>query len=277
MPKKVRALVLACHPGPSAVVTAVALILGIALGYEPLRLILLGSAVLTGQLSIGWSNDWIDAARDRAVHRVDKPVARGDVSARTVRTAALVAALVTIVLSVLLGPIAATAQLVGVLAGWAYNAGLKATAASIVPYVVCFGLLPAVVTFGQVHPQAPAAWVLLVGALLGTAAHFTNVLPDLDDDKRTGIRGLPQLLGARVSGLSAFGAVAAAAVLLAVSPGFPPSAISIVGLAASVVIAVVGVARVLRSRTSRTLMRLVMAGALVDVVMLAFSGHFLVA
>lgn len=272
-----RALVLACHPGPSAVVTSIALLLGVALDYDLPRLLLLGGAVLTGQLSIGWSNDWLDAARDRAVHRSDKPVARGDVSARTVRSAALIAVILTIVLSGLLGPIAAAAQLTGVAAGWAYNAWLKATPASIVPYTICFGLLPAVATFGQEHPQAPAGWVFLVGALLGIAAHFTNVLPDLDDDRRTGIRGLPHLLGARVSGLSAFGCVAAAGVLLALCPGLPPNAISFVGLVASVTIAVVGVALVVGSHTTRMLMRLVMAGAVVDVLMLAFSGHSLVA
>lgn len=278
-----RALVLACHPGPSAVVTAVAIVLGVALGYGPLRLALLGGAVLTGQLSIGWSNDWIDATRDVAVRRSDKPVARGDVSAAAVRTAAFLALAATIVLSAFLGPVAAGAQLAGVAAGWAYNAWLKATPFSVVPYAVCFGLLPAVATFGQVQQEAPAAWVLAVGALLGIAAHFTNVLPDLDDDRRTGIRGLPHIVGPRISGLAAFGCVAVAGILLAAGILFAPAwhpvsvALAWAGLAVSVAIAAAGTALVLRSHTSRLLMRLVMAGAIVDVVMLAFSGQSLVA
>jgi 4-hydroxybenzoate polyprenyltransferase len=283
MPNKARALLLACHPGPSAVVTVVVLVLGVTLGYEPLRLILLGGAVLTGQLSIGWSNDWIDAKRDIAVHRTDKPVARGDVTPATVRIASFVALAATVVLSAFLGPVAAAAQLTGVAAGWAYNVGLKSTPLSIVPYAVCFGLLPAVATFGQLHPRAPAPWVLAVGALLGIAAHFTNVLPDLDDDRRTGIRGLPHIVGGRVSGVTAFLCVAAAGVmlslgvLLAPDHDVLPGVIAWLGQLAALAIAAVGTVLVTRSNTSRVLMRLVMAGAIIDVVMLAFSGQSLVA
>jgi 4-hydroxybenzoate polyprenyltransferase len=283
MPNKARALLLACHPGPSVVVTVVVLVLGVTLGYEPLRLILLGGAVLTGQLSIGWSNDWIDAKRDAAVHRADKPVARGDVAPGTVRTASFVALSATVVLSAFLGPVAAAAQLAGVAAGWAYNVGVKNTPLSMVPYVVCFGLLPAVATFGQLHPQAAAPWVLAVGALLGIAAHFTNVLPDLDDDRRTGIRGFPHIVGARVSGVIAFLCVAAAGVLLslgvliAADHGVWSDVIAWLGLFAALAIAAVGTALVRRANTSRLLMRLVMAGAIIDVVMLLFSGQSLVA
>lgn len=283
MPNKARALLLACHPGPSAVVTIVAIVLGVTLGYGPLRLIMLGAAVLTGQLSIGWSNDWIDAKRDVAVHRADKPIARGDVAPATVRTASFVALVATVVLSAFLGPVAAAAQLAGVAAGWAYNAGLKSTPFSIVPYAVCFGLLPAVATFGQVHPQAAAPWVLAVGALLGIAAHFTNVLPDLDDDRRTGIRGLPHIVGGHVSGMIAFLCVATAGILLSLGvlfapdPGVLSDVVAWLGLAAALAIAVVGTVLVRRANTSRVLMRLVMAGAIIDVAMLAFSGQSLVA
>lgn len=267
----------AAHPGPSAIVTIVGIVLGIALGYSPARLVLLGAVVLTGQLSIGWSNDWIDARRDSSVGRTDKPVAQGLITSAQVRTAALVAAGLTVVLGLMLGPWAALANAVAVGVGWAYNAGLKATPLSAVPYLVSFGLLPAIATLGQREPEPVAVWVILVGALLGTAAHFTNVLPDLEDDRATGVRGLPQLLGARVSGLAAFACVAAAGVLLAVCPGLPPAPVALLGLVATILIAVTGTVLVLRRYTSRLLMRLVMTGAIVDVVMLAFSGHAIVA
>ena len=42
------------------------------------RVALVTAAVLCGQLSIGWSNDLVDLARDRAVGRRDKPLARRD-------------------------------------------------------------------------------------------------------------------------------------------------------------------------------------------------------
>ncbi|TAM70204.1 MAG: 1,4-dihydroxy-2-naphthoate prenyltransferase [Microbacteriaceae bacterium] len=268
-------MLLACHPGPTAVVTTVAILLGISLGYAPARVVLLAAAVGAGQLSIGWSNDWIDSARDTAVHRADKPVASGAVSASAVRTAAFAAAALAVVLSLLLGPLAAAANLLGAAAGWAYNLGLKSTVFSAVPYVVCFGLLPAVATLGQQRPAFAAPWVVIVGALLGVAAHFTNVLPDLEDDRRTGVHGLPHRLGRSASGVLAFAALAAAGVLLGLAPGLPPRTVGWIGMIAALAIAVWGILLVVRARTSRVLMRLVMAGALVDVAMLVFSGQSL--
>jgi 4-hydroxybenzoate polyprenyltransferase len=39
----------------------------------------------------------------------------------------------------------------------------------------------------------------LGGALLGSAAHFINVIKDMDQDRESGIGGLPQRLGKRYS------------------------------------------------------------------------------
>ena len=38
--------------------------------------------------------------------------------------------------------------------------------------------------------------MVVTGALLGVGAHLLNALPDLADDEATGVRGLPQRLGA---------------------------------------------------------------------------------
>src|SRR3546814_19581438 len=73
----IRALWGSTHPGPTLVVTALSLALGLAAGLEPWRLVLLVVSVFSGQVSIGLSNDAIDAARDQAVGRPDKPVAAG--------------------------------------------------------------------------------------------------------------------------------------------------------------------------------------------------------
>jgi 4-hydroxybenzoate polyprenyltransferase len=48
----------------------------------------------------------------------------------------------------------------------------------------------------------------LGGALLGSAAHFINVIKDMDQDRASGIGGLPQRLGKRNS-------IATAVVLIA--------------------------------------------------------------
>lgn len=273
MPSSRASLLLASHPGPSAVVTTVAVGLGLGLGYPPGRLILLGLAVLLGQLSIGWSNDWLDAARDRAVQRADKPVARGDVPVAAVRTAAFVALALALAATALLGTAALGAHAVAIAGGWAYNAGLKRTAISFLPFAVSFGLLPAIATLGQETPAWPAPWVFAAGALLGVAAHITNVLPDLADDARTGIRGFPHRLGARASGLLAFGCLGLATLMITVGPGIPVRPLLLVGLGIGLGAALVGVVLLLRRSPTRLLMQLIMTCAIVDVAMLALAGQ----
>jgi 1,4-dihydroxy-2-naphthoate octaprenyltransferase len=54
----------------------------------------------------------------------------------------------------------------------------------------------------------------LGGALLGSAAHFLNVIKDMDEDQASGIKGLPQRLGSKVSGVTAIALIAAAAVVI---------------------------------------------------------------
>src|SRR4051794_413705 len=190
-----RALVLATHLGPTVAVTTVATLLAAAAGSSPGRTALVCAAVLAGQLSIGWSNDWLDADRDRAVARADKPVVQGAVEPRLLRTAALASLAAAVVLSLLLGLVPGLLLLVLVASGWAYNAGLKRTAASVVPYVTGFGALPAGVVAAA--PGTPAApwWLVVAGGALGAAAHLANVAPDIEDDLATGVRGLPHRLG----------------------------------------------------------------------------------
>src|ERR1039458_7091647 len=91
-----RALALSCHPIPSLAVTALTAGLAALADLSLGRAALVTAAVFTGQLSIGWSNDYLDADRDRAVHRGDKPVATGVVAPAVPAIAALVALIVTL-------------------------------------------------------------------------------------------------------------------------------------------------------------------------------------
>lgn len=196
-PRVSAALVRACHPGPTAAVTSLTALLAVATGHGLRSGVLVTAAVGAGQLTIGWSNDLIDVGRDRAVGRVDKPLARGEVSRAVVRAALAIAALLCVALSLACGALSAAVHLLlGVASGWAYNLGLKRTAWSPVPYAVAFGALPAVVTLALPEAAWPPVWMVAVGALLGVGAHFLNALPDLDDDARTGVRGLPHRMGA---------------------------------------------------------------------------------
>jgi 4-hydroxybenzoate polyprenyltransferase len=213
-------VVRACHPEPTVAVTVLVTALAAASGRTPTACALLGAAVLCGQLSIGWSNDLVDAARDTAAGRTDKPLAAGTVTPQTVAAAAATALAACVVLSLAAGRLAGAAHLTGVAAAWAYNLGVKRTAASWVPYALAFGLLPAFVTLGLPGQPWPPAWAMAAGALLGVGAHFTNVLPDIDADLAAGVRGLPQRLGRRRTRvLAPLPLLAASAVLVVGPPG----------------------------------------------------------
>jgi 4-hydroxybenzoate polyprenyltransferase len=159
------------------------------------RTALLAIAVLLGQASVGWSNDWIDAPLDVARQRHDKPIARGWVTRTLVRRGALVAFTLCVPVSFALGWRAGLAHLVAVAAAWAYNLGVKRSVLSPLPYLIAFAMVPVVVAAALPgHPHAP--WLLIVASgLLGVSAHLPNAVEDLADDSATGVRGLPQRLG----------------------------------------------------------------------------------
>lgn len=210
------------HPGPAAVVTLVALGLAVSAGLAAPSVALVVAAVAAGQLSIGWSNDWLDARRGWDRLRADKPAANGRLELGLVRNAAVTAAMGCIVLSAALGPLAALLHLLAVASGWAYNLGVKATPASVVPYAVSFALLPSVLTAAAGAGVAPW-WATLTGACFGSGVHFANVLPDLDVDAVTGVRGLPQRVGARRSVLATVALLGVGTAVIVTVPAAGPA------------------------------------------------------
>ena len=277
--RRLRALWGSSHPGPTLVVTALALGLGLAVSLEPWRLAVLTLAVLAGQLSVGISNDALDAVRDRAVGRRDKPVARGDITLRAAWAAASITLVVALALSTALGWRMLAAHALALGSAWAYNAGVKSTVWSVIPFAVSFGLFPSLATLSADPPGFAAWWAWVAGAALGVAVHFTNVLPDLDDDASTGIRGLPHRLGARASALIAAAAVIIGAVAVLLGPvdgvadAVPPFAWVL--FAAVVAVVATTVVRALVGPPARVLFRLVMLAALLLAAQLIVSGSAL--
>ena len=232
------ALVRAAHPGPTVAVTVLTALLAVAAGHGLPSGLLVTSAVFSGQLTIGWSNDLVDAARDRAVARPDKPVAHGEVSEALVRLAIAFAAAACIALSLACGWRAAVVHLVlGVGSGWAYNLGTKRTPWSPLPYAVAFGSLPAVVSLALPTRSWPPTWMAVTGAVLGIGAHLLNALPDLADDVATGVQGLPQRLGAERVRLSAPGVLLAGSVVATLGPAGPVPVGAWIGLGTCVLLA----------------------------------------
>lgn len=274
-----RALWGSTHPGPALVVTALSLALGIATGLDAARIALLVASVLCNQISVGLSNDAIDASRDRAVGRTDKPIAAGVVSVQLALGVAVGAVIASLALSAVLGFGMLAGQALMIAGAWAYNAGLKSSVFSLAPFLVSFGVFPSLATLSAPAPTLAPFWAAIAGAALGAAVHLTNVLPDLDDDRATGVRGFPHRIGPRASALLAVGGLflGAAAVLLG-PVGGDLGRIAWPGwlfAAAVVVVAVATGVRALVRPPDRTVFRLVMLAALLLAAQLVATGSAL--
>jgi 4-hydroxybenzoate polyprenyltransferase len=248
----------------TAFVTATAVAAGIGA-----RSALLGVAVLVGQLSVGWSNDAIDAPIDVAAGRLDKPIATGLVARYAVARAATLALALDVPLSLALGWRAGLAHLVAVLLAWSYNAGLKRGPASPLPYAIAFGLVPAVVVAAML-PRAPLPRPGLVtaGVMCGLAGHFANTVGDAREDAMTGVRGLPQRIGPIASTVVAGTLLAAAAVALLVAVG--PGPLTVAATVVDVLLAL-ALPRTLRAaHVRRRAFALVLAA--VAILVVAFVG-----
>ncbi|EIV95441.1 UbiA family prenyltransferase [Frankia sp. QA3] len=264
--RRFAALARACHPEPTAAVTLFATALAVASARTATGVVAVAAAVGTGQLSVGWSNDLVDRGRDTAGGRTDKPIVVDDLAPGTVAVATATALVACVPLSFASGGPAGVAHLVAVAGAWAYNLGLKATPLSVVPYAVSFALLPAFVVLGLPGHPAPPWWLPLAGALLGSGAHFANVLPDLDADARTGVRGLPQRLGAAGVRRAAALLLAAGSVVAVLGPGHPR------GWQVCALAAVAGLTGFGQRLGDRYAFRAAMAVAAIDVALVVAAG-----
>jgi 4-hydroxybenzoate polyprenyltransferase len=197
-------LVRLVHPAPATAVVALsaalAAILAADAGLAPIGprvglvvLSVAGSQVLTGAL-----NDWADRDRDAAAGR-DKPIPRGLVTPRAALILAGFGALLQIVASLPLGPLALGLGAAASGSAIAYNLWLSRTPASVLPYLVSFGVLPAWIAAGVGVPLDRVAGAVALTGPFAAAAHLANVLRDYDADRSTGSRNLAQVLGRRRS------------------------------------------------------------------------------
>jgi 4-hydroxybenzoate polyprenyltransferase len=261
----------ASHPGPVVAVTGVSVAYAAVVGRGAAGMAAVGTAVLAGQLSIGWHNDFLDAERDAVARRPDKPVAVGAVRRPVVGAAALAALAATVPLSLASGWRAGAVHLAAVASAWAYNARLKATPLSFAPFALSFGLLPCFVVLGLPASPLPPWWAVGAASLLGVGAHLANVLPDLDDDLALGVAGIGHRLGRRRSlGATALVLLGGAS-LLAFGRG-SPGALELAGFAASAALTVATL-RAARDGRSRLPFQLTLVIAVVDVGLLLAEGH----
>jgi 4-hydroxybenzoate polyprenyltransferase len=259
------------HPIPSFAVTSFTVLLAIGYGMPLEKLFLVGFGILFQQFSVGLSNDWLDYERDKIVGRNDKPTVRFEVSAKLVRNASLVSAVIALVFAMSLGWEVLLTMVAMLVVGWSYNLGLKSNALSALPYAVGFGIVPVFVTLSLSTPQLPLWWVMLAAGLLGVAAHFANALPDLMDDRETGVRALPHMLGQRISALAISGAAALASLLVVTQSTSLNPTLAWLGFGLTMSLVVSASVLALRPKPPRVIFHLLIAAAFVNVALLVLG------
>lgn len=256
------------HPIPSFAVTTFTLLLAIGYSIPIERVIAVGLGILFQQFSVGLSNDWLDYERDKLVGRKDKATVRFEVSAKLVRNASIASAGFALVAAISLGWATALMMTGMLVIGWSYNLGLKANALSVAPYALGFGVLPIFVTSALDPSQVPPWWVMLAASLLGISAHFANALPDLFEDKETGVRALPHILGQRTSALIIATSAASASLLVVTQSASIDPSFAWSGFVLTVGLSLTASALALKAQPPRVIFHLLIAASLVNVVLL---------
>jgi 4-hydroxybenzoate polyprenyltransferase len=196
--RKVRGLLKASHFIPSLIVSSIAFVFGVHYWWEGPAYVI-AFTVFTGQLVVGWSNDLYDFADDQKHQRMNKPLVSGVITEKYLRSW-LIFMVPFSFLANILGPLGFKGGLLywlGIGFGVAYNFYFKFTFLSPLPFAFAFAILPSCIAISK--DVTPPLWMWLGGALLGCAAHFINVLKDLEQDRQSEIRGLPQILGKKAS------------------------------------------------------------------------------
>jgi 4-hydroxybenzoate polyprenyltransferase len=209
MMEKVRGLLQASHFIPTLIVSSIAFAFGVHYWWEGPAYVI-AFTVFTGQLVVGWSNDLYDFADDQRHGRTKKPLVSGLISKEYLRKWLIFMVPFSFVVNVL-GPLGIKGGLVywlGIGFGVAYNFYFKFNVLSPFPFAVAFAALPSCIAISK--SVTPPTWMWLGGAILGCAAHFINVIKDMDQDRESEIRGLPQRVGKP-------GSIAIAGALIAVA------------------------------------------------------------
>jgi 4-hydroxybenzoate polyprenyltransferase len=220
--RRVRALVGLAHPLPSAatVLVALAFMMLLARGAVRLDQVALVAAMLASQqAAISLHNDWCDRALD-AVAKPWRAIPSGAVPATGVHAAAWLLAGASLVVSAGISWPEAALDALGISCGFAYNAWLKRTAFSWLPFAVAFPLLPLfgpAAVDGVERVRQLALPAVVAGAPLAIAIHLADTLRDVESDRAFGVRGITHRLGTRRARFACAALFAGGVALLAAS------------------------------------------------------------
>jgi 4-hydroxybenzoate polyprenyltransferase len=195
-------LLRAAHPRQS-LLTAAGLALAAALSGRPAREVgLVAVTVLVGQALLGWDNDLVDEAADRADERTDKPMVGGGLARGTLGFWLACAVLLVVPLSLSSGIDAGLAYLLSLAVGALGNRLLRNGRLSWLPWAVAFALYPAYLSYGGwgggADGNPPTVAITVAAAFLGVGVHVLVALRGLVDDNRAGRRHVPLRIALRV-------------------------------------------------------------------------------
>jgi 4-hydroxybenzoate polyprenyltransferase len=196
MPRYLQAISVV-HPFPSTLNALLVLGLALVAGGEAALGTAVGLAIamLALQFSIGAFNDYFDLDLDEVV-KPEKPIPSGVVGHQVALGVGLASAGVAMFIAATFGGVVLLLAFTMLSAGLVYSALLKRGPLGWACFAIAFPLLPVYAWYGAVGEMPPRAELLLpLAALAGPALQLANGLVDFERDRRTGLRGLPALLG----------------------------------------------------------------------------------
>ncbi|QIX25658.1 UbiA family prenyltransferase [Nocardioides sp. JQ2195] len=196
------ALFRASHARQAVLITVGLTVAALLAGRSTRESALVLVTVLVGQVVLGWHNDVVDAERDKAHARENKPIAAGYLDKGTVTFFIAVAILALVPLSISHGLASGLVWLGIVLVGLLTNAGLlRRSQFSYLPWMVTFGLFPVFLSYGGWGGDGaggpPTIAITVCSALLGIGAHVLASLPGLVDDNKDGSNSFPLKIALR--------------------------------------------------------------------------------
>jgi 4-hydroxybenzoate polyprenyltransferase len=190
------ALVRLAHPLPTLLNALVAAALTTTAGGSSTQAALAAITMLGIHASIGAMNDLLDQERDKG--RSEKPLVGGNVSPQEARVMVIIAATAGFAAASALSSMSVSIAAAGATLGYLYNAGIKRTPISFLPFALGVALIPACAWSAAGVPlPAAIATLCLIALPGGSALALQNALADRELDKSVGANGAVVRLGHR--------------------------------------------------------------------------------
>jgi 4-hydroxybenzoate polyprenyltransferase len=182
------------HPLPTLLNALIASALTTVAGGSLSQTALAALTMLGIHTSIGAMNDLLDQTSD--LGRVEKPLVVGRVTPREARMMVVVAATAGLVAASALSALSLATAAAGATLGYIYNAGIKHTPISFLPFALGVALIPAFAWSAAGVPLPESIATLCLIALPGgSALALQNALADRELDTSVGANGAVVRLG----------------------------------------------------------------------------------